>query len=92
LLVSIVGASSVEIRLVFKPFYKIRWHVPYERPNLPAISEMVLSRSSLTILWIFSIFFVCAICGMMWTLTIFNQNFPAFALRNLRERMEWGGG
>lgn len=27
---------------------KICWHDPYERPNLPAISEIVLRRASLT--------------------------------------------
>jgi hypothetical protein len=95
LLLSNVYASSVEIRSVFKSSSRIRWHVPYERPNLPAISEIVLRRPSSTILWICSMLLVCAICGTITlTLAIFNQNFPAFTVRKLRVSItrDLGGG
>ena len=35
---------------MFVSFPGIHWHVPYERPNVSAISEMVLRLSSLMIL------------------------------------------
>jgi hypothetical protein len=41
---------------MFRSSIRIHWCVPYERPNLPAISEVVFHFSSLTILQIFSTF------------------------------------
>lgn len=35
---------------------RIPWHVPYERPNLPANSEILPHELSLTILWTFFMF------------------------------------
>jgi hypothetical protein len=37
--------------------FRMLWHVPYERPNLPTISVTVFRRSSLKILRTFSTFF-----------------------------------
>jgi hypothetical protein len=45
-----------EIRCMFKFSVGMRWHVPYNRPNLPAISVMAFHRSSLKILRTFSTF------------------------------------
>jgi len=36
---------------MFKPSLRICWHVPYERPVLPLIPEMVLYHSLLMVLW-----------------------------------------
>jgi len=45
--------NFIEIHCMFKTCW-INWHVPYKRPNLPMVSEMVLLWSWLKILWTFS--------------------------------------
>jgi hypothetical protein len=43
------GTDFEEISHMLKSSISIRWHVPYERHNLPAILEMVHLRSLLTV-------------------------------------------
>lgn len=50
------GVNFAEIRSAFNSSLRIRWHVPYKRPNLPAISEMVLRRLLLMIILRFCMF------------------------------------
>ena len=55
-------------------FFLIFWHLPYERPDLPTISGIVLRRSSFTAL-IFVHVFICASCGRKTWRFIYNIQF-----------------
>jgi hypothetical protein len=53
LLVSYQDTDIAVICSIFLSIRRIPWNVPYDRPNLPANSEIVPHESSLTILWTF---------------------------------------
>ena len=58
---------------MFKSSLIICWNVPYKRPNLPAISKMVLCLHSQ---FVNQHIFNCVICGeMTWILVIFGHSF-----------------
>jgi hypothetical protein len=53
---SIWGTNFMDICCMFTSSIRICWHVPCERSNLPAISELVHCQTALMILWTFSMF------------------------------------
>jgi hypothetical protein len=81
LLVSSWDTNFAEIHCVFKSSIRICWYVPYERPNLPAISEMVLHWSSLTILQTFSTFSPVRPMERLPEYSVFSWSFPMFEWR-----------
>jgi hypothetical protein len=50
------GINFATICCIFKSSFRIEWHVPYKRLDLPAIYEMAIHQSSFKILQTFSTF------------------------------------